>query len=240
MSGRGRRSSTVTQRRRSSVAVNRRSSLSSSASSGGIAILRDTVTSLSQKTASSTAPRGFRHINDLQQQVKRLQREVKNNTELGTEQQTSIEDLKSKNKALREAVKTMHEVFVEDFESQQEESNTRYSSLAKQLEDQRMQITSLKEQLVAAKADTTGYREALETRWSTVDALIEDVRTIHKDLIQLEHMKTDLSEVDSRARQQLQKMEAVTASHANMGEWVQQIRAEVAALQAAMLTFKEV
>jgi len=70
--------------------------------------------------------------------------------------------------ALREAVKTMHEVFVEDFEAQSEESTAQYRALAKRLDEQNDQIISLKDQLLAQKAETAGYREALETRWTTV------------------------------------------------------------------------
>ena len=69
--------------------------------------------------------------------------------------------------------------------------------------------------------------------------LAEDVKALNGDVSAMATIRANLDDIDSRARHQLQRMEAVTAAHANMNEWVQQMRAEVAALQAAMLTFKE-
>jgi len=65
------------------------------ASSGtSIGILRDTVTSLSQ--SKPPAQRGFRHIHELQTNVRRLHKEVRENADQAAESKSDIDDLKSK------------------------------------------------------------------------------------------------------------------------------------------------
>lgn len=209
--------------------------------SSGAKIMHDTIKSMSKARgySSSSSTGGPRQVADLQQVVRRLQRESASNAELAAQSQSALEALRSDNSALRKAVKTMSNVFMEEVDSQHEEINAKFEQMHKKMEDQQSVIDDLREQLDLARKESQGYKEEAGRKFKTVDALVEDVKALNGDISAMANIRANLDDIDSRARQQLQRMEAVTAAHANMNEWVQQMRAEVAALQAAMLTFKE-
>ena len=77
--------------------------------------MHDAIKSMSKSRGYSSASGsgGPRQVEDLKQVVRRLQRESAANAELATQSQSALEALRSDNSALRKAVKTMSNVFME-------------------------------------------------------------------------------------------------------------------------------
>eukprot|EP00948_MAST-09A_sp_MAST-9A-sp1_P000403 g403.t1 len=194
----------------------------------------DTLQSINRKN-----PAQRKEFLELYGALKKLQLKYKEQENENEMQNKVIDEMRTQIQALRKAFKTMHTVFTEETEAINEDLNEKAEQIGTRVNQQENAIEELKK-LINKHFNERLTREQIDdSRWKQLDALIVDVKNINQDVTKIGQVQQGFEEVDARARESLKRMEMVTSTSAHVGDWVQQLRAEVAQLQGAMLTLKE-